>query len=97
MQWRDAVTHRSPWWLLGLETCVWITKILYGTRVNKQTVKNLKCDNPPDLKSFLKNNDSKLLFIIFRNPRFNILVLDFLLGGIESDFKVDLSIDFKVF
>jgi hypothetical protein len=26
MQWRDAVTHRSPWWLLGLETCVWITK-----------------------------------------------------------------------
>jgi hypothetical protein len=35
--WRYAVIYRSPWWLLGLETCVWITKILYGTRVNKQT------------------------------------------------------------
>jgi hypothetical protein len=28
--WRDAVTHRSPWWLFGLETCVWITKSYTG-------------------------------------------------------------------
>jgi hypothetical protein len=38
LRWRYAVTHRSPWWLLGLETCVWITKSYTGrVQTNKHT------------------------------------------------------------
>jgi hypothetical protein len=37
-----------------------------------------------------------ILFII-RNPRFNILILDFLLVRVEGDLKVDLPINFKTF
>jgi hypothetical protein len=37
------------------------------------------------------------LFLIIRNARFNILVLDFLLVRIQSDLKVDVIIDLKTF
>jgi hypothetical protein len=53
VSWRYAVIYRSPWWLLGLETCVWITKILYGMRINKQTGIRKKRTNSTCSISFL--------------------------------------------